>query len=231
MIPIGRPFLDYAISSLADAGITDVVMVIAPGPSAIREHFTRVTPSTRVRVAFAEQAEPRGTADAVLAAEPAIGDAPFLVVNADNYYPAETVRRLAALGAAGLACFDADALTAASNIDAERVLRFALCDIDPDGWLRGIVEKPAPDHPLAQASERLVSMNLWSFTPTIFEACRRVTPSSRGELELQSAVTIAMRELGERFRAVRSREGVLDLSTRADIAAVAARLAAIDPQP
>jgi glucose-1-phosphate thymidylyltransferase len=143
----------------------------------------------------------------------------------------DTVRAVAALGASGLACFEADALVRASNIDADRVLRMALCEVDGDGSLRAIVEKPTNDHPLARSAERWVSMNLWSFTPTIFEACRRVTSSVRGELEIQSAVTIAITEMGERFRAVLSREGVLDLSSRADIAAVAERLANVEARP
>jgi dTDP-glucose pyrophosphorylase len=231
MIPIGRPFLDYVISALADGGITDVVLVIAPDQLEVREYFTRTAAPKRVRVSFAEQAEAKGTADAVLAAERSTGSAPFLVLNADNLYSASAVRDLAAIGGNGLVCFDADSLVRESNIDRERVLRFALCDVDADGWLREIVEKPAPDHPLARAAERLVSMNLWSFTPEFFEACRRTKPSARGELEIQGAVSIAMKELGLRFRATRSREGVLDLSSRGDIAAVAERLKGVVANP
>jgi glucose-1-phosphate thymidylyltransferase len=74
-------------------------------------------------------------------------------------------------------------------------------------------------------------MNLWSFTPRIFEACERVHASERGELELQSAVTIAMREMGERFRVIPARAAVLDLSTRGDIAEVADRLSDVEPRP
>ena len=74
-------------------------------------------------------------------------------------------------------------------------------------------------------------MNLWSFSPVIFEACARVRPSTRGELEIQDAVTIAMRDLGEPFRVVRMRAGVLDLSSRADIAFVASQMEAIEPRP
>ena len=70
----------------------------------------------------------------------------------------------------------------------------------------------------------MVSMNLWSFSPAIYEACRRTQPSVRGELELQDAVRIAMSELGERFRVVPSTDGVLDLSSRGDIESVAAVL-------
>ena len=66
--------------------------------------------------------------------------------------------------------------------------------------------------------------NLWSFTPTIFAACRRVTPSVRRELELQDAVRFARDELREQFTVIPFAGGVLDLSHRSDIPAVAAAL-------
>jgi glucose-1-phosphate thymidylyltransferase len=70
-------------------------------------------------------------------------------------------------------------------------------------------------------------MNCWMFTPAIFEACRRVRPSARNELELPEAVRIAITELGERVAVVRVKGGVLDLSSRGDIAEVKARLAGV----
>ena len=36
MIPIGRPFLDYVLSALRDAGCDDICLVIGPEHSAIR---------------------------------------------------------------------------------------------------------------------------------------------------------------------------------------------------
>ena len=231
LIPTGRPFLDYVLSTLADAGITDVTLVIGPEHRAVRDYFRATAPPARVRVHFAVQAEALGTANAVLAVAGTIEDAPFLVLNADNYYPAEACGALAEVAGAGLVAFEEAALVREGNFDAARVLEYALLDVDDAGWLRAIREKPAPDDPLAQGAERWVSMNLWSFTRGIFEACRRVRPSARGELELADAVTIGMRELGERFRVVRSRSGVLDLSTRADVATVTARLAGVEARP
>jgi glucose-1-phosphate thymidylyltransferase len=67
-------------------------------------------------------------------------------------------------------------------------------------------------------------MNLWRFSARMFEACRRVPRSDRGEHELPQAVQWAITHLGERFRAVRCEGGVLDLSARADVASVAERL-------
>jgi glucose-1-phosphate thymidylyltransferase len=221
MMPtLGRPFLDFVLSALADAGIGDVTLVVAPDHAAMRDYYERQSPPQRVQLRWTVQDAPRGTADAVLAAEGHVNDAPFLVLNSDNYYPVASYEALCAIGGAGLVAYEGEALVRDGNIDRERVMAFALLDIDASGVLRDIVEKPSADHPLAQRVEHWVSMNLWSFTPGIFAACRRVRPSVRGELELQDAVMIASRELGEVFRVVKTHAGVLDLSRRADVATI-----------
>lgn len=227
MIPIGRPFLDYVISALADAGITDICLVIGPEHDAVRRHYEGGVALHRVRVHFAVQVEPRGTADALAAAAAFAGNDTVLVLNADNYYPVEAYRRLAALGASGLIGFEPEALVAGSNIPPERIRQFALVQADAAGYMTAIVEKPDGATYARLAPTALVSMNLWSFTPAIFGACARVTPSSRGELELQDAVRIA-REAGERFHVLRHAGGVLDLSSRRDVPAVAAALEGVE---
>lgn len=234
MMPVGqagRPFLDYVLSAVADAGATDVVLVVPPEHDAVRAYYMDAAPPARLTIRFAVQAEPLGTADAVLAARAAVDDAPFLVLNADNYYAVAELRTALGIRGCGVVAFEADAMAKLSGIAPERILRYALLDIAADDTLREIREKPAPDDRLAVAPERWVSMNLWSFTPVIFQACERVTPSPRGELELNDAVTIAMRELGVRFTVVRRRAGVLDLSQRADVAIVRERLAGLEACP
>jgi glucose-1-phosphate thymidylyltransferase len=99
--------------------------------------------------------------------------------------------------------------------------------VNRDGFLEDIVEKP-DDRTFEELGEQsLVSMNLWSFPPAIFDACEQITPSRRGELELPDAVRYAMRNLGVPFRVLPCALGVLDLSNRADIAAVGERLRAV----
>lgn len=227
MIPIGRPFLDYVMSALADAGISDICLVIGPEHDVVRRYYGGEVALERVRVHFAVQVEPLGTANAVAAsAEFAAGD-PVLVMNADNYYPVRAIDDLAALGTSGLIGFAPGPLVALSNIPVERVRKFALV-VEEGGWLTQIVEKP-DDATFDRLSDRaLVSMNLWSFSPVIFDACERVRPSARGELELQDAVRVAMEEFGERFRVVPCAAGVLDLSSRLDIAEVARRMAGVE---
>lgn len=235
MMPIGgdagHPFLEYVLSALADAGIAEAVLVVGPEHGAVREYFTRTAPPGRLALRFAVQERPLGTANAVYSARDAIRAAPFLVLNADNYYSPGALGAAAAIGTNGLVAFEAAALVRESAIEPDRLLRFALLDIRSDGTLRAVREKPPADDSLALAADRWVSMNLWSFTPAIFDACERVLPSPRGELELQDAVTVAMRDLGVAFHVVRVREGVLDLTHRADIPVVSERLAGVVARP
>lgn len=228
MIPIGRPFLDFVLSALADAGVADACLVIGPEHSAIREYYERPGVLDRVQVSFAIQDRPLGTADAVLAAEEFAGGDPFLVMNADNYYPVQAYAAIRELDEPGLAAFGRNALLADGRIDVDRIMRFALLDIDAAGYLRRIVEKPDEATARAMADAVYVSMNLWRFDSTIFEPCRTVSPSVRGELEIPMAVQHAMDAYGLRFRAVPIHASVLDLSSRADISGVAEALAGVD---
>lgn len=230
MISFGRPFLDYVLSSLADAGIGEACLVIGPEHGAVRDYYTATAPPRRLRVSFAIQREPRGTADAVLAAEEFAAGEDFLTLNSDNVYPVSALSALAGLPEPGAALFERDALVEKSNIPAERIASFAVCRVGADGYLEEILEKPQPAELAALGPDALVSMNCWRFSPAIFEACRRVPPSPRGELELPMAVGEAIRA-GVRFKVVRSREGVLDLSNRSDVSAVAERLRGVSADP
>ena len=231
MIPFRRPFLDYVLSALADAACHDVCLVIGPEHDVVRSHYEREHPPERVRVAFAIQEQPRGTADAVLAAESFAAGDPLLVLNADNYYPVDVLRALVELEGPGLPAFRRSTLIAKSNIDPDRIRSYAMLTIDASGILRDIIEKPDEATFAAYGDEARVSMNCWRFGPSIFTACRAIEPSPRGELELPNAVRYAVRVMGERFVAVPVDAGVLDLSRREDIAEVERRLADVDPKP
>lgn len=242
LMPIaGRPFLDFVLHELADGGITDIVFVVAPDETHIRQRYDTDEPPTRLRVRFAVQDEPRGTAHALLAARDAVCAAlgaptddahlrHFLMCNADDLYPSASIRALVELAGPGLIAFDAEALVANGTMEPARVNRFALLDVASDSSLREVVEKPDATHPLAVAAERLVSMNLWRFTDAIFDDCLAVQPSPRGELELADAVRHAIAR-GQRFVAVRQQVAVPGLTHRRDVAALDALLSGWVPRP
>lgn len=226
MIPVaeGRPFADHVLTALADAGITEVCLVIGPEHDALRSHYTDHPALERLRITFAVQPEPRGTADAVLAAAPFVGDDAFLALNSDNYYPADVLRELRAQPAPALPAFAPGPLATLGNIPAERIMNFALLEIGTDGRLIRLYEKPTPGNVARLGQDAPVSMNLWLLDERMLQACREVPHSTRGEYELPLAVQYAIDAWHVHVHTFPVSAAVLDLSRRADIAAVQARL-------
>ncbi len=231
MLPIaGRPFLDYVLSSLADAGISRAALIVAPDHDAIRRRYVSNHAPERVGVAFVVQAEPTGTAAAVLAAEEWTSGEPFLVVNGDNLYPTDVLRQLGAQREAACPVFPRDELVLTSNIPVDRVQDFALLDVADDGYVSGIIEKPSAARLAAAGPAAGVSMNCWRLDSRIFPFCRAVPRSARDEFELPEAVALAI-EGGVRFRAIHGHGPVLDLSKRGDIVGVERQLAGVTARP
>jgi glucose-1-phosphate thymidylyltransferase len=230
MMPFPRPFLDYLLHALADAGCTDVCLIVSPGADMVRRYYRDERPPRRVRVTFTEQETPLGTANALLAAEPFAAGDPFLVMNADTYYPLEVLRPLVGLRAPGLPAFRRSTLLRDGNIDAERVLSYAVLRIGRDHVLEDIVEKPDAATAKRFGDDFFVSLNCWRFDARIFPACRAIGPSARGELELPEAVGQAIGD-GVRFVTFEAAGGVLDLSRRSDVAEVGRHLATREARP
>ena len=230
LIPVPHAFLDYSLGALADAGVTDVCIVVSPRSDAIRAYYSRPGAVTRLRVAFAVQYEPLGSADAVLAAEEFTRGEPFLVVNSDNLYPADALAALRTAPGPAVVAYSRAGLERSGAIPAERIRAYAVLDVQ-NGMLRRVIEKPDEATFAKIGPDARVSMNSWRLTSEIFRACRDVQPSSRGELELPQAVQYGIDTLGMRFSVVESDAEVLDLSSRVDIPVVERRLAGVEAHP
>lgn len=230
LMPVaGRPFIDYLLESLEEAGLEQVALVVAPDHDEIRAHVEPYSAGL-LGIDLVVQAQPRGTADAVLSAESWTAGKPFLVLNSDNLYPVDALRAVAALDEPGLPVFARDELVRTSNIPPERVQAFALVEIDAAGYLVRIIEKPDADRIRDAGPSAPVSMNCWRFDARIFDFCRRVSLSERGEFELPQAVDLACRNR-IRFRTLAAHGPVLDLSRRSDAADLARRLGSKAARP
>lgn len=222
MVPVeGKPFVEHSLRELDQAGLTDVCLVVGPGSDAIREYLTRqaALPGS-VRISFVVQPEPLGTANALLPAHEFTGSDEFVMLNGDNVYAGPTLSLLTALERPrwALIGFERQALIEKSNIEAERIKRFAVLDLDGAGQLRRIVEKaPNPDE-FARDGQLYVSMNCFRFGERIYEACASIEPNPvRGEYELPDAVQYGIEQLGLRPQVVPAHAGVVDLTHRRDV--------------
>lgn len=65
LILIKRPFLDYILGVLADAGIRRVCLVIRPEHDELRRYYEEQVEAEQLTIEFAIQEQPLGTANAV----------------------------------------------------------------------------------------------------------------------------------------------------------------------
>ncbi|MCZ6507787.1 MAG: sugar phosphate nucleotidyltransferase [Acidobacteria bacterium] len=220
LMPFGRRrFLDFVIEALANSGIQRVCLVVGPRSEALDRYV--VDRSGCAAALFrVVQVKPLGTADAVLCARSFTGDDCFLVLSSDNYYPPEALTCLGDLDGPGLLAVErmAVARDPATNLTEERLAAFAMLELDDEGCLRGIFEKPTIERYRQRPDPLWLSVNCWRFGPSIHGHCAAVEPSRRGELELPTAARAAI-EAGERIRVVPT-TSVLDLSSRGDVALV-----------
>ena len=225
MIPtLGRPFLDFVLASLAESGYRRVCLVIGPEHEVMREYYGRTLKTERLSIEFAVQEKPLGTADAVRPAEAFANGDSFLMINSDNFYPREALIALRSSAAPAVAVFERDAMLHGSNIASDRISKFSVVRFNDDGTMKQIIEKPDDAILASMGNNVFVSMNCWLFSARIFDACRAIKPSPRGEYEITDAAQYCIDVLGEKMMAHKIAAPVLDMSSRGDIAAVTDRL-------
>lgn len=196
--PHGQIILDYSLYDAYRAGFRRVVFIIRPE---LRESFeetigTRAEKRMQVDYVYqtmdclpagckapAGRTKPLGTGHAVWCVQ-ALVDAPFAVINADDFYGADAFAQI---------------YTYLSNAQDDEKYRYCMvgyrventlsesgtvargvCETDAQGYLTSIIERTAiargedgvirceGGRELAEGT--MVSMNLWGFTPSFLEA-------------------------------------------------------------
>lgn len=169
----GRPLLAHVLGTLAPH-VSAYVVVIGYRGTQIRD---RVGDSFEgIPVTYVDQSEPRGLADAIRQAEHVV-DGDFLQLNGDNVLRGNVDQLVEAHRTA-----DADATLLVDRVTRERARRGGVLAVDEEGEVEGLVEKP--DEP----PSRLATTGCFAFAPRIFEGCRAVGSSARGEYELTDAI-------------------------------------------
>jgi NDP-sugar pyrophosphorylase family protein len=190
MGPDGEVLLDYAVYDAARAGIERVVFVIRPEMADSFPGWAEARFGGRVGIRCAIQrlddapvdvppgrVKPWGTAHAVMTAA-ALVDGPCVLVNADDFYGRQGYEVLAhALRepSGATVTWHLAAWPLGETLSPSGTVNRALCEVDEQGWLRGLEEARGLSRETLSSEwlERPISMNMWGFTPRIFDACSR----------------------------------------------------------
>jgi UTP-glucose-1-phosphate uridylyltransferase len=237
--PAGEAVLDYAVFDAKRAGFGKFVFVIRREiEQDFREAFgARFAKHVNVAYAFQERdmvppgrfvspdrQKPWGTGHAVLCAAPVL-DRPFAVINADDFYGAESFRALARF-LTQPASIKPD-LFAMAGFQLDRTLSEhgavarGICQADAEGYLTSIEELTAierqPSGVWNKESDgsyryltgrEIVSMNCWGFTLGVLDGLRRLfgefmdrnEANLKAEFYLPAAVNALIQEGRARVR-------------------------------
>ena len=237
MIGVGsgdRPLMDYLLYNARESGYRDVTIVVGPDDREIRESYGSREQGNAIAgltISFAVQPvppgreRPLGTADALhhgLRARPDWRGGKFCVCNSDNLYSRTALRLLCDTPhPAAMIDYDRSAL----QFDQARIEKFAVIRKDGEGYLRAIIEKPAPAEvaAAADAAGRVgVSMNIFVFSYDTILPVLEQTPlhPSRQEKEIPTAVTMLVERDPHAMITIPLAEHVPDLTHVDDIAAM-----------
>ena len=186
ILPIyDKPMIYYPLSVLMGAGIRDILVISTPRDLPAFRCLLGDGAEFGVSLSYAEQAEPRGLAEAFLIGREFIGDDAVAMILGDNIFFGEGLSRIckqAAASASGASVF-------AYQVDYPQ--RYGVVSFDRStGRALTIEEKP-----LEPKSNWAVT-GLYFYDNDVIDIAASTTPSARGELEI-TAVNNAYLERGK----------------------------------
>jgi NDP-sugar pyrophosphorylase family protein len=230
----GRPFLDYLLYNIRQAGISDVLIVIGEHDEMLKSYYGLRNCGNEfhsLRISYALQkippgrCKPLGTADALLQAllaQPDWEQGDFIVCNSDNLYSVKAFTLL-------LDCEISNSLIdydrAGLEFEERRIAQFGITRKDADEYLVEIVEKPALDQLeglRGRDGSLRVSMNIFRLDYKMILPFLMSCPEHpvRQEKELVSAVTNMVKAYPRSLKALPLKEHVPDLTFKDDISLV-----------
>ena len=264
--PSGETIMEYSAFDAARAGFERAVLVVRPETEAefrnavgsrIGAHLAvdyvhqTADVSACCRRPATERRKPWGTGHAVLAARTAVSDR-FAVINADDFYGAESFRSVAAFlcepGPSRDTDFALQGFRIGPTLSAAGAVSRGLCRAGNDGWLESIeelreVRKHGDGGRFTDAAgverrlsgDELVSMNMWGFTPAVFDELGRLFAAfleqSAGdpiaEFLLPAAVQRLIQEGRARVRVLAEAGRWCGITYREDRAQVATHIAGL----
>ncbi len=198
----GEAILDYSIYDAHEAGFDTVVIIIK---EAIRHDFMETVGArlakapVEIRYAYQEldklpagyavpegRTKPWGTSHAVLCAKDAIGDAPFAVINADDYYGKSAYKVMYDYLAKAEDTHKFDycmvGYELGKTVTENGSVARGICGTDAQSFLTEVVERTRiekyaggihftedGENWVELPENTIVSMNMWGFTPSFLQ--------------------------------------------------------------
>ncbi len=173
LLPVyDKPMVYYPLSMLMLAGIREILVISTPEALPAFRELLKDGSQWGMKFEYAEQAEPRGLADAFLVGREFIGGNPVCLILGDNIFYGEGMISLLQKCAS---------LNEGAFIFGYRVTdpeRYGIVEFDEQENVLSLEEKPA------QPKSNFAVPGIYFYDHRVVSMAEKVTPSARGELEI-----------------------------------------------
>ena len=178
LLPVyDKPMVFYPLSVLILAGIREVLLISTPEDVVNYERLLGDGSRYGISIQYQAQPQPKGLAEAFLLGESFIGEDPVCLILGDNiFYGLDFSTQLQTV----MDRTQQRTLATIFGYTVKDPQRYGVIEFDEKGKALSIVEKPT--HP--KSNQAVVG--LYFYPNSVIEIAKRITPSSRGELEITS---------------------------------------------
>jgi UTP--glucose-1-phosphate uridylyltransferase len=211
LVLVDKPIIQYTVEEAAAAGITQLIIVTAASKRAVEDHFDRSLElemtlrekgdharlqeiqriSELAHFMYIRQTEQKGVGHAVLQAQHAVGDEPFLLMFPDDVLVAETPVSKQMVDVFEERGGSVIAVQTVADAEVEQYGIVGGQELAPN-LLRvtQLVEKPK----LEEAPSRLGIVGRYVLTPEIFDIIARTPPGKGREIQITDALATLAQE-------------------------------------
>ncbi|HEX3817258.1 MAG TPA: glucose-1-phosphate thymidylyltransferase RfbA [Chthoniobacterales bacterium] len=215
LLPVyDKPMICYPLATLMLGGLREILIISTPKDLPMLRDYLGDGSRLGVRFEYAEQAEPKGIAQAFLIGADFIGDEGATLILGDNIFYGKLDFFRDALALEKGACV--------FGYQVRDPERYGVVEFGPDGRVISLEEKPA------QPKSHYAVPGLYVYDEAVVEHCRNLQPSARGELEITDLNLLYLRQNALHVRLLGRGMAWLDTGTQTSLLEAANYIATIE---
>jgi glucose-1-phosphate thymidylyltransferase len=215
LLPVyDKPMICYPLATLMLGGLREILVISTPKDVPMLRDYLGDGSQLGIRLEYAIQPEPKGIAQAFLIGADFVGNDGAALILGDNIFYGKLDFFREALALPDGACI--------FGYQVRDPERYGVVEFGPDGRVLSLEEKPK------KPKSQYAVPGLYVYDRQVVEHCRRLCPSTRGELEITDLNLIYLRQNALHVRLLGRGMAWLDTGTQTSLLEAANYIATVE---